>query len=360
MVGESDAIGQLADAALIGAALERGGEAQGHDEKCANCGTQLSGAYCQKCGQRGHVHRSLLHLLEEVFHGMLHLDGKIWRTAPLLLFRPGALTRRYVEGERVRFLSPVGFFLFSIFLMFFAVAHIEMKDIGPVPDEFTADQKAKTADALTQAEQDLEKRNMTPEKLAAARAEIEKAKQALNSPDSAGDEDNPFSKPFGFDWRALSKKLANSKTFHTSIGDAAMEQKVRASLADPDLLVFKMRSAASEYSFLLVPLSVPFLWLMFFWRRRVYLFDHVIFSLHSLSFMALFTCALVVGIKAHVNWLWGSWLFFVPPLHMFFHLKGAYRLGIFGAFWRMSLLSIIAIIVLCTYLIAILVLGLVD
>jgi hypothetical protein len=360
MVGESDAIGQLADAALISAALERGGKARGHDDNCANCGAALAGAYCQQCGQRGHVHRSLLHLLEEVFHGMLHLDGKIWRTAPLLLFRPGALTRRYVEGQRVKFLSPVGFFLFSIFLMFFAAAHIEMKDMGPVPAQMSAEDKAKTDDALSQAEQKLETRNMTPGKLAAAKAEIEKARQALDNPGAVEDQDNPFSKPLGFDWRALSKKLAKSKKIDVGFGDAGIEQRVRASLEDPDLLVFKMRSAASEYSFLLVPLSVPFLWLMFFWRRGVYLFDHVIFSLHSLSFMALFMCGLVLALKAHVNWLWGTWLVFVPPLHMFFHLKGAYSLGVFGALWRTFLLSIIAIIVLFTYLTAILVLGLVD
>jgi hypothetical protein len=31
---------------------------------------------------------------------------------------PGQLTRRYIEGERARFVSPVALFLFSVFLMF--------------------------------------------------------------------------------------------------------------------------------------------------------------------------------------------------------------------------------------------------
>ena len=49
---------------------------------------------------------------------MLHLDGKFWRTLPLLAWRPGELTRRYVHGERAKFVSPMAMFLFSVFLMF--------------------------------------------------------------------------------------------------------------------------------------------------------------------------------------------------------------------------------------------------
>ncbi len=36
----------------------------------------------------------------------------------MLAFRPGDLTRRYIAGERARFVSPMAAFLFSIFLMF--------------------------------------------------------------------------------------------------------------------------------------------------------------------------------------------------------------------------------------------------
>jgi hypothetical protein len=36
----------------------------------------------------------------------------------MLLWRPGELTRRYIEGQRARFVSPMAMFLFSVFLMF--------------------------------------------------------------------------------------------------------------------------------------------------------------------------------------------------------------------------------------------------
>jgi hypothetical protein len=356
MTGESDAVGQLIDATLVGSAFERGGAAKSaHGGNCANCGAALSGAYCQKCGQRGHVHRSLLHLLEEFFHGILHLDGKIWRTAPLLLLRPGVLTRRYVEGQRVRFPSPIAMFLFSVFLMFFAVSTIDTKDIAPVPETMSPEARAQLQQELSKAEEGLDRKTLAPERREAVREAIERAKKAADSPEGAGDD--LFVTPLGLDWRAISKKLAKSGHFGVR---GEEEARVRASLEDPDLLVFKLRSAASEFSFMLVPISVPFIWLMFFRKRGVYMFDHVIFSLHSLSFMALFVTVLVAALKLHWSWLFGSWLFLVPPLHMFLHLKGAYGLGVAGALWRTFALSVIALAVLFCYMAAILVLGLVH
>ena len=59
-------------------------------------------------------------------HGVLHFEGKIWHTLPMLAWRPGELTRRYIDGERAKFVSPMALFLFSIFLMF-AVASFTRK-----------------------------------------------------------------------------------------------------------------------------------------------------------------------------------------------------------------------------------------
>jgi hypothetical protein len=74
---------------------------------------------------------------------------------------------------------------------------------------------------------------------------------------------------------------------------------------------------------------------MFFWRRDVGMYDHAIFAIHSLSFMTLLAvgllCLYFVGISQ--AWLWCAWLI-VPPIHIYKHLKGAYRLGRFGAAWR--------------------------
>ena len=51
-------------------------------------------------------------------HGVFHFDTKLWRTLPELVFRPGRLTRRYIDGERAKFISPMALYLLSVFLMY--------------------------------------------------------------------------------------------------------------------------------------------------------------------------------------------------------------------------------------------------
>ena len=85
---------------------------------CPNCGAELHGEFCSACGQPAHLHRTLGHMVEEFLHGILHFDTRAWRTLPLLVFRPGTLTREYIHGKRARYISPLAMFLLLIFTMF--------------------------------------------------------------------------------------------------------------------------------------------------------------------------------------------------------------------------------------------------
>ena len=77
---------------LTGAALGRavepgtGGNAKGHfhESACLNCETPLIGPYCHSCGQQAHLHKTVGAFLHDLLHGVLHFEGKIWRTLPLL------------------------------------------------------------------------------------------------------------------------------------------------------------------------------------------------------------------------------------------------------------------------------------
>ena len=119
---EIEAAADLVTAGLVAKEVEgHAGEAGAHAHAgpCANCGTPITGNFCGHCGQKGHLHKSVLHLGEELIHGLLHFDTKGWRTLPLLIARPGQLTRRYIDGQRTRFVSPLALFLFMMFFMFF-------------------------------------------------------------------------------------------------------------------------------------------------------------------------------------------------------------------------------------------------
>ena len=122
MVGDIEAIGDAITGTVLGRAVEpktgEAGDGHSHETKCLNCGAELAGPYCQQCGQHAHVHKTLKAFFHDLAHGVFHLEGKLWNTLPMLVWRPGELTRRYIDGQRARFVSPIALFLFCVFLMF--------------------------------------------------------------------------------------------------------------------------------------------------------------------------------------------------------------------------------------------------
>ncbi|MDX2234454.1 MAG: DUF3667 domain-containing protein [Hyphomonadaceae bacterium] len=143
-------------------------------------------------------------------------------------------------------------------------------------------------------------------------------------------------------------------------GSALADARIKAQLLNPDLALYKLQETASKFSFLLVPISLPFIAFLFMFKRGVTLFDHVVFSLYSLSFMSLFFVSLVV-IGGAGEWAEAVALtaaFLVPPVHMFYHLQGAYRLKWWSAFWRTALLLFFILFTIIIFALAILALGL--
>lgn len=93
-------------------------------ERCANCGAPLSGPYCSQCGQRHeHAVHSFWHFMREGFEDFTHADSRLWRTLGALVFRPGFLTREFLEGRRARYLPPVRLYL-VLSLAFFLIAGV--------------------------------------------------------------------------------------------------------------------------------------------------------------------------------------------------------------------------------------------
>jgi hypothetical protein len=97
---------------------------------CLNCGAELTGKWCAQCGQRAAPVRPTLHeLVHEATHELSHVDGKLVRTASLLLFRPGQLTAEFLAGKRVRSVSPIRLYLLCS-LLFFGV--VSLVPTGPL------------------------------------------------------------------------------------------------------------------------------------------------------------------------------------------------------------------------------------
>ncbi|MFN7109835.1 MAG: hypothetical protein ACK4MY_16575, partial [Brevundimonas sp.] len=131
-------------------------------------------------------------------------------------------------------------------------------------------------------------------------------------------------------------------------------------LQNPVLAVYKLQQTMYKFAFLLVPFSIPFLALLFLWRRGFTLYDHGVFVLYSLTFMALLLMVMVLA--GTINGALGGFVAMVGlaaiPIHVFAQLKGAYSLQIFSALWRTVLLLFFCNIVVALFITAIVYLGL--
>lgn len=352
-------------------------------ETCANCGAILHGPHCHICGQPAHVHRSLGHAFEEFLHGLLHLDGRTWRTLPKLFFRPGTLTRQYIDGKRADHVPPLALFLLSVFAMFTAFAFVgaPFDNTAAAPKTVTeaqADLNAARA-ALVEARADLAREKAAaPDSApgaegvrAGALAAVEGVVTGLEARVRANEKalaeaqaraaDNGVTassdQPGGLRAGIAAAMAAGDLTINT--GSADLDKKIKEKLRNPELFLYKLQNTAYKFAFLLVPLTLPFLWLLFAWKRNVTLFDHVVFSLYSLSFVTILaTLEVVIGaVSTSAAGVVGSALLLGFPVHMFFQLKGGYQLGWFSALWRLVGLSLILTVVIGLFLLAIIALG---
>lgn len=262
------------------------------------------------------MHRSLGAFAHDLLHGVFHFEGKIWRTLPMLAWRPGELTRRYIEGQRASFVSPIALFLFSVFLMFAALglASVRATPItsqeGFQRDVVAAEQRVRT----------LEQQRTTAARNRQPTAEIDEQLTDARQEASL--------------LRTMKERgIVSGAAFRLSDDVPAwLREPVEKAGENPDLLLFKLKTNAYKFSWMLIPLSVPFLWLLFPFSRRYRLYDHTVFVTYSLCFMTLL--AIVAAVAAGLGVPGTGLLLLVPPIHMYRQLKGAYQLSRTAALWR--------------------------
>lgn len=96
----------------VGSAPEAAPEAF---QNCPNCHHRLAlprPNYCGHCGQETALKPpTVLEFLQQFGGSYISMEGALWRTLGLLLFRPGQLTRQYLAGRRRRYVLPLRLYL---------------------------------------------------------------------------------------------------------------------------------------------------------------------------------------------------------------------------------------------------------
>jgi Protein of unknown function (DUF3667) len=414
---EIEPVADIATGAIIASAFEpdAGNAGKSAASPCLNCNAQLDGPFCRNCGQKAKVHRTLSAFWHDLIHGVFHFDGKIWRTLPMLVWHPGKLTRRYVHGERAKFVSPLALFLFSVFVTFASVNALFPKSFGS-EIETPASIAKSLADDQRKAENDLKKlqadlreakaggentapievaiklqtskiakieseRQAAAEKQQRTEADLDKERAAIRTKITRIEANIAAAKKAGTSTVDLEANLAGERLGLKMLNNAAvfvdkgtdaglkdydvnlwgiesLNQSAKHAMENPQLVMYKVQSSAYKYAWLLIIMSTPFVWLMFAWRRQYMVFDHAVFVTYSLCFMLLLTTFGSFALRFE-DWLplTITVLTFAPALHMYRQLKEAYVLTRFSALWRTAVLSTFAALVLGLFLGIIITLG---
>lgn len=346
-----EAIGSVVEGGLLARAIEpRAGEhAAAGDGTCLNCGNVLTGPHCHMCGQKAVVHRTISAFMQDLLHGALHLDGKMWHTLPLLVLKPGELTRRYINGQRAYFVSPMALFLFSVFLMF---AVFQIAGISAPTDLGSSD--GKPAQAIPEIRAQLESRLAEQRKelsaIPAGSLQFDLAEERLkDTEESLEDLKGAESYVLGDGTKLTMRKS----------GYAWLDRGLSRWNENPGLMIYKLQANSYKFSWLLIPISIPFVWLLFAWKRRFKAYDHAIFVTYSLGFMTLLFIALtLLGLTGLAEgWVFGGALL-IPPIHIYKQLRGTYELSRFSALWRLCVLLVLILVILILFLQALILVGL--
>ena len=345
-------IGDIAAGALAARAVEpahgeaaANGPEDGHSDEaaCLNCGTVLLGSHCHGCGQAAHVHRTIAAFFHDLVHGVFHFEGKIWRTLPMLAWHPGRLTREYIDGRRASYVSPIALFLFVVFLTF------ALFNLAGDPIHFDQNTNAVVGAKSATAEGEAVKH------VAAIKAELAAAEQAHQGTDAIK------GKLVGAE--AALKGIRNGKNnklpdeITSGVAAGTLNQAWRDARANPELAMYKVQSSAYKYSWLLIPLSVPFVWLLFPFNRRFHLYDHTVFVTYSLCFMLIVLAAITaINVWTSLGGLIALLILYVP-FHMHRQLRETYGLTRTGALWRTIALGVFAMVALTLFALAVLVLS---
>ena len=274
---------------------------------CQNCGTELLGPHCYKCGQpvNGLV-RHFGSILGDFFDSVFDLDSRTPRTLWPLFAKPGFLTREYFAGHRVRYVSPVRLFFFLSIVTFFVAQLTFHVDNDGEPGGGKA--------TVTVTDPDPDK-GLTV---------------SFN-----GRQWDPVTNPVDIAWLpAFADRWINQQ-----IGDGL--ENAAELQADPERFKDAVLGALPSTLFVLLPIFALMLKIIYLFRRRLYM-EHLIVALHSHAFLCL-AVLLLIGLselgdalpvlETACNWMQGL-LFLWMPLYLLLMQKGVYGQG-----WPLTLLK---------------------
>ena len=326
---------------------------------CRNCGALIEIRFCTNCGQLGaDFHRPVWDLVSSSISDMFSLDGRLWRSLPMLMLRPGRMTKEYIDGKRARYVPPFRLFLLTSVIFFLTVFTVlehqpwmkELKfNLGQPEGEFIVMGDARFnlggQPDLEAFRAELAREDVSPER----RAELE---SILADLEANGPAAPMVIKPDGtVDREALRLSVIDSNPDMTPAQLAAAQAaaiRFANLYENQERFATRLKEWAPRFTLLFLPIFSTLLAFSYAWHRKRYYYDHLITGLHFQTYVYILATVLVLASTA-----WPPFAPFAGGLSLLLvfgylmrMLRVTYGTGYILSFLRALFLLVAALVVL--------------
>ena len=267
--------------------------------KCLNCGTVLKGPFCYFCGQPDrNFMRFFPALLRDLMEDLLDLDSRFMRTLKPLLFKPGRLTRDYMNGRRFRYAPPMRLYIFSSIVFFLLAAFlssdaISVGDVNVVNDGGIVHISADSEEEQREVEEALAGLPVgIREQINIDQVESEETHDESDNPGFELDDIQFNDKPWNRETNPVAIKWfpdwLNERINDEIEGSPHKAEQINE---NPNLIIDKVFDILPAIMFVLLPVVALIFKFWYLFAKRYYV-EHLIFSLHNHSF--IFVTAILI------------------------------------------------------------------
>lgn len=317
---------------------------------CEDCGAELHGHYCSKCGQVAiDYRRSFRHVIADVAESFLNWDSKFIQTIGLLLLRPGWLTNQFVAGRRTRYLHPLRLYLLVSIAFFLAARLLPVNAPTIGEKEMTPEKRASVEEAMEKV----------PNLADDVRAEVRKALDEAEASPAPTLPGAPATGPAPAKKKAQKLIIFDDPKKPRSPFEEWMNQQVKTKLGEDgtrlQLFTETLRSNISTMMLFCIPLFAFVLKILYIRKRRFYI-EHLVYALHIHSFFYLAVLLTVLGAMAAKRWTPALespliWILSIATVvQVFLSIRQVYRQGWFMTTFKFFFGGFVYLFVLITAL----------
>lgn len=298
---------------------------------CPNCNSETNDNYCAHCGQPTHLHDDTFWNLISHFAGhYFHFDSKLWRSIRTLVTKPGALTLAWKNKQRMRFVDPIGLYIFVSIVFFILVSftvRFSQKTTQNGSKGHIQYAWAFGASGLNYVEEVGEKQWVT------FIDSTDSMKYGWIDAYETADKEYPMSK-LPKEIKKLSHNLTHGSVVYVVYNYFVFKYAAKHKIINFDQamieVVEKFLHLVPKVFFILMPIMALLLLSVFFRKKEFKFADHGVMSLHAHSFLFI-SCSVQLMIGSFINFTDNKWLLIfyviIPCIYFCISLRRFYQVS---------------------------------